>query len=76
MFWDKVAGVYDLFGNIYNGKVNREMCWLTAEKISPEDRVLECACGTGMMTVQIAPLCASVTATDYAEGMLKKTREK
>ena len=76
MFWDKVAGIYDLFGNIYNGKVNREMCRLTAEKISPEDRVLECACGTGMMTVQIAPLCAAVTATDYAEGMLKKTREK
>ena len=47
MFWDKVSPVYDLFGNIYNGKVNREMCRIISAQISPEDDVLECACGTG-----------------------------
>ena len=33
MFWDRIAGVYDLFGNMYNGKVNREMCRMVSEEI-------------------------------------------
>ena len=51
MFWDTIAGVYDLFENIYNGKVNKKLCREVAELISAEDEVLECACGTGMLTV-------------------------
>ena len=33
MFWDRVSGVYDLFGKIYNGKVNREMCRTVAAEV-------------------------------------------
>lgn len=76
MFWDKVAGVYDLFGNVYNGKVNRELCRIVAAEIGPEDEVLECACGTGMISVHIAPKCRHLTATDFSEGMLKRARKK
>lgn len=50
MFWDTIAGVYDLFENIYNGKVNKKLCREVAELISAEDEVFECACGTGMLT--------------------------
>ena len=76
MFWDKVAGVYDMFGNVYNGKVDRELCSFVAAEIDPEDEVLECACGTGMISVYIAQKCRRLVATDYSEGMLKRARKK
>ena len=76
MFWDKISGVSDLFGNVYNGKVNRALCRLVCEKIKQTDVVLECACGTGMISAAIAPVCQSLTATDFSEGMLKQTQKK
>lgn len=76
MFWDRISGVYDLFGNVYNGKVNREMCRMVSEEIKSSDVVLECACGTGMISKAIAPVCKSLTATDFSEGMLKRARKK
>lgn len=72
MFWDKAAGFYDLFENIYNGKVNRELVHVVAEEIESNDRVLECACGTGMISKGIAEKCKSLIATDYSDGMLKQ----
>lgn len=75
MFWDKVAGLYDLFENIYNGKVNRQLCKEVADLMEKSDRVLECACGTGMLTKSIAPRCKGVIATDFSVGMLKQARK-
>lgn len=43
MFWDKVAGVYDLFENLYNKKVYRETGIQVAKLININDKVLECA---------------------------------
>jgi len=37
MFWDRVSGVYDLFGKLYNGKVNREMCRVVAKEVGTAD---------------------------------------
>ena len=76
MFWDRVSGVYDLFGKVYNGKVNREMCRTVAAEAKSEDRILECACGTGLITVAVAGKCRELVATDCSEGMLKQTRKK
>ena len=76
MFWDKVARLYDLFENVYNSKANRAFCRCVAEQIAPEDIVLECACGTGIITEAVAPRCAHITATDYSQGMLKQVRKK
>lgn len=76
MFWDRVSGFYDLFGKIYNGKVNRKMCRIVAKEIKADDRVLECACGTGLITVAVAGKCGKLVATDFSEGMLKQTRKK
>ena len=47
-----------------------------AELIAQDDDVLECACGTGAITVYVAPRCKSLIATDYAEGMLKRASQK
>ncbi len=76
MFWDKISGVYDLFGHVYNGKVNRKLCRLIAKSINKSEVVLECACGTGMISAAIAPVCKSLTATDFSVGMLKQAKKK
>ena len=76
MFWDRVSGVYDLFGKLYNGKVNREMCRVVAKEVGTDDGVLECACGTGLITDAVAGKCSKLVATDYSDGMLKQTRKK
>lgn len=73
MFWDKVSGLYSLFEDIVNGKVNRQLCKEVAAYIASTDKVLECACGTGMITKAIAARAKSVVATDYSTGMLKQT---
>ena len=76
MFWDRVAGVYDLFANVYNAKTHKLLKQVVANQISAADVVLECACGTGLLTEVIAPRCKSIVATDFSEKMLKKTEKK
>lgn len=76
MFWDHVAGVYDIFANVINAKVHRELCEKVAALIAADDEVLECACGTGMLSAHIAPECKSLVATDFSSGMLKRARAK
>lgn len=76
MFWDKVAGIYDLFEDVYNGKVNSELSDTVALMVDKSDRVLECACGTGLLTKGMARNCKSVIATDFSIGMLKKAKKK
>lgn len=76
MFWDKISPLYDLFENIYNHKVYAGTGKKVAEFIDPADEVLECACGTGAITVCIAEKCRRLIATDYASGMLKQAKRK
>ena len=47
-----------------------------AALIRPADTVLECACGTGLLTGVIAPRCKSLTATDFSANMLKRAEKK
>ena len=74
MFWDKVAGVYDIFVNIINRKTHQKLKEIVSDRIEPDDRVLECACGTGLLSAVIAPRCRHLTATDFSEKMLKKAK--
>ena len=76
MFWDNVAWVYDVFANVINRKADRALCAAVAAVILPTDDVLECACGTGLLTGVIAPRCRSLTATDFSANMLKRARRK
>ncbi len=75
MFWDHVAGVYDIFGNVVNRKTHRELKRIIAGLIGPEDEVLECACGTGLLSAVIAGRCRCLTTTDFSEKMLAKARK-
>ncbi|MBQ6016818.1 MAG: class I SAM-dependent methyltransferase [Clostridiales bacterium] len=76
MFWNKISPVYDLFENVYNRKVYKGTGIKVSEFITGSDRVLECACGTGAITVIIAKNCRELVATDFAEGMLKRAAKK
>lgn len=75
MFWDRVAGVYDLFVNVVNGKTHKALRRIVANCIEPEDVVLECACGTGLLSTVIAGKCRRLTATDFAPKMLKRAEK-
>lgn len=76
MFWDNVAGVYDIFTNIINRKTHKGLCSKVEEEISDADEVLECACGTGLLSGVIARKCKSLVATDFSRKMLKKASKK
>lgn len=76
MFWDKVSRVYDLFENLYNKSVYQSTGETVAKYIKNTDRVLECACGTGAISIYIAPKCKKLYASDYSIGMLKQARKK
>ncbi len=75
MFWDQVAGVYDIFVNVINRKTHQRLKEIVSALIESEDTVLECACGTGLLSAVIAPRCRQLTATDFSEKMLKKAEK-
>ena len=76
MFWDKISPIYDLFENVYNRKVYIGTGAKVAELTDPSDEVLECACGTGAISIYIAQKCRKLIATDFSEGMLGKAAKK
>lgn len=76
MFWSRIAGLYDFFMEIYNKKVYCNIGKTVAEYIEPTDDVLECACGTGAISLRIAERCNSLVATDMASGMLRRAEKK
>ena len=75
MFWDSVAGIYGLFVNVVNRRTHVALRQIVAGHIQPGDRVLECACGTGLLTEVIARKCAHLTATDFAPKMLARAQK-
>lgn len=76
MFWDKISFLYDVFETVYNGRVYTGTGKKVAELIDPSDEVLECACGTGAISIYIAPKCKRLIATDFAAGMLRQAAKK
>lgn len=76
MFWNKIAPLYDFFEEIYNKKVYLNTGKTVAAYIKKTDDVLECACGTGAISVWIAKKCKTLVATDLAKGMLKRAAKK
>ncbi|MBE6062710.1 MAG: class I SAM-dependent methyltransferase [Clostridium butyricum] len=75
MFWDKAPGLYDIFKNLYNGEVNRRLVIAVSNMIESYERVLECACGTGMISKGICSRCKEFIATDFSDGMLRQVEK-
>ena len=76
MFWDRISGVYDAFESTFNGRVYDHTGEIVAEYIGNDDTVLECACGTGAISVHIAPVCKKLVATDLSVNMLRTAEKK
>ncbi len=75
MFWDNVAGVYDIYVNFINKKTHTALKRIIAGRIGAGDRVLKCACGTGMLSAVIAERGAILTATDFSPKMLERAEK-
>ena len=75
MYWDRVAGFYDLFESVANKRVYEETGQRVAKEIDAGDTVLECACGTGAISMYIAPKCRHLTATDFSGKMLERAKK-
>ena len=71
-----VAGVYDLFADIFNKETHKALIAAVSSRITPYDAVLECACGTGLLTGAIAERCRTLLATDFSANMLKRAKKK
>lgn len=74
-FWSTFARFYDV-AEALNGKVYREMVNVTTQLVPHGAAVLDCAAGTGELTLAAARKAVSVVCTDYSGEMLKVARKK
>lgn len=74
-FWNTFAGFYDVAESL-NGEVYREMVNLTARLVPHGTEVLDCAAGTGELSLAAARRAKKVICTDNSEEMLKIARKK
>jgi ubiquinone/menaquinone biosynthesis C-methylase UbiE len=74
--WDKQAPGYDrrslrIYERAYDLSIQK-----TCAVLSPEHQVLEIGCGTGIITLGIAPCVESVVATDISPQMIAVAENK
>lgn len=74
-FWSGFARFYDVAEAI-NGEVYREMLYQTRILIPRGAKVLDCAAGTGALTIAAAERARSVLCTDNSEKMLEVAKGK
>lgn len=74
-FWDRYAFVYDM-AECLNKKVYQDMLAKITALIPPHAKVLECAAGTGAISIAIAPKAESVLCTDLSIPMLLRACKK
>lgn len=74
-FWDKIAPLYDLF-EAANGSVYRKMLGYSVSLVRDGDRVLECAAGTGEISIAVSGKASHILCTDMSESMLDVAKEK
>lgn len=76
LFWDRIANVYDVFVHLINAKTHKALRAQIVPLFNSSDTVLECACGTGMLTEMIAPRCQKLLAMDFSKNMVLKAKKK
>jgi ubiquinone/menaquinone biosynthesis C-methylase UbiE len=75
--WFERIGRYDL-GTEENARWFDEVEQVRAAlaSVGPVDDALELACGTGLWTAQLGPLCSTITAVDASPEMLERNHER
>lgn len=74
-FWDRFAGFYDL-AEWTNGKAVRGMAAEVARRLPEDAEFLECAAGTGELSLAAAPFVRRVICTDLSLPMLDRAQKK
>lgn len=74
-FWDRVAGLYDLAESA-NRRAVRGMAEAAARRVPVGSNMLECAAGTGEISLAAAPFAGRVMCTDLSRPMLEQARRK
>lgn len=74
-FWSTFARFYDV-AEALNGGVYREMTETTARLVPHGSEVLDCAAGTGELSLAAARRAKRVVCTDYSGEMLNIARKK
>ncbi len=75
-FWDTFAGIYDLNETVFNRSVNEQMCKALENEIPKGAMVLDCAAGTGMLSMAAAKNAKKVLCTDISKKMLIQSMKK
>ncbi len=75
-FWNMRSRSYDIqVGPLYEDAYTRTAN-NTLKYLKPEDRVLDFACGTGIVTLQLAPHVAHIRGIDISDEMVAHARAK
>ncbi|MGE5689310.1 MAG: bifunctional demethylmenaquinone methyltransferase/2-methoxy-6-polyprenyl-1,4-benzoquinol methylase UbiE [Pseudomonadota bacterium] len=75
--FDRIAPVYDAMNRVMTVGLDRRWRRETVrEVVSPGDRVLDAACGTGDLAIEAAKAGARVTGLDFSAEMLARARRK
>lgn len=74
-FWDKIAGLYD-FAESLNPKSYRAMLEGIKAVVPEGANVLDCAAGTGELSIAAAEKAGHVFCTDMSLPMLERARKK
>lgn len=69
-FWDKISGFYD-FAQGFNKQVYSKMTRIVTRLVPEGAKVLDCAAGTGELSLAAAKKARIVLCTDCSEKMLK-----
>ncbi|MBN1543203.1 class I SAM-dependent methyltransferase [candidate division KSB1 bacterium] len=75
-FWNRRAAGYDrqvlkLYGKAYALSIEKAV-----EALTPTEHVLEIGCGTGIVTLDVAPHVGHLVAVDVASEMVRLAEEK
>ena len=76
IFWDKIAGLYDIAQKSFNGKVYRKLVSTTETLVPKGAVVLDVAAGTGQLTFAAAKNAERVVCTDLSMKMLEVAQRK
>lgn len=75
-FWNMRSRTYDdLVGTMYE-ETNRLTAEYALKYLNPGDRVLDFACGTGLITLQVASHVSHIRAIDISDEMVARFRGK
>lgn len=75
-FWDKAAKNYDKQVNKKYAKTNRNTIELSRRYLNANHIVLDFACGTGIITIELAKNVKKMYAIDISEKMIEIARNK